>query len=191
MGFSTEYTQSGYCRFLAYIPSWLKNQPWLVRVGGACPPPLSLSPSRTKLQCTLLLRGQIHSLYFLSIPYSTLWDSPPKSCLVIFLRVNFRIFLNDFKISKNWDRFYTDSQLLWRQSFKVILAVFETIKPKWLRFVFLLYSCERFSVSIIIAVLYWTYMCTLLYRKYTTKRVQCTRVRIVHTHSTVHIHWDG
>jgi hypothetical protein len=31
------------------------------------PPPLSLLPSRTKLQCTLLLRGQIHSLYFISI----------------------------------------------------------------------------------------------------------------------------
>ncbi len=33
-----EYTQSGDCRFLAYIPSWWKKQPWLVRVGGARPP---------------------------------------------------------------------------------------------------------------------------------------------------------
>ncbi len=65
----TEYTQNGDCRFLAYIPSWWKNQPWLVGVGGARPPPLSLLPSRKKLQCTLLLRGQIHLLYFHS-PYT-------------------------------------------------------------------------------------------------------------------------
>ncbi len=45
---STEYKQSGDCQFLAYIPSST----------------FSLRPSRTKLQCTLLLRGQIHSLYF-------------------------------------------------------------------------------------------------------------------------------
>ncbi len=30
----SEYTQSGDCRFLAYIPSWWKNQPWLVEGGG-------------------------------------------------------------------------------------------------------------------------------------------------------------
>ncbi len=36
-----------------------------VRVGGARPPPFSLLPSRTKWQCTLLLRGQIHFLYFI------------------------------------------------------------------------------------------------------------------------------
>ncbi len=30
---STGYTQSGDCRFLAYIPSWWKNQSWLVRLG--------------------------------------------------------------------------------------------------------------------------------------------------------------
>ncbi len=36
---TTEYTQSGDCRFLAYIPSWWKNHPWLVRVGGARPSP--------------------------------------------------------------------------------------------------------------------------------------------------------
>ncbi len=35
---------------------------------GARPPPFSLLPS-TKLQCTLLLRGQIHSLYFISTLY--------------------------------------------------------------------------------------------------------------------------
>ncbi len=29
----TEYTQGGNCRLLTYIPSWWKNQPWLVRVG--------------------------------------------------------------------------------------------------------------------------------------------------------------
>ncbi len=31
--------------------------------GGARPPPFSLLPSCTKLQCTLLLRGQIRSFY--------------------------------------------------------------------------------------------------------------------------------
>ncbi len=44
------YTQSGNGRFLAYIPSRWKNQPWLVRVGGARPPPFTLL-TRTKLQC--------------------------------------------------------------------------------------------------------------------------------------------
>jgi hypothetical protein len=34
--------------------------------GGARPPPFSLLPSRTKLQCTLLLSGQIHSPCFIS-----------------------------------------------------------------------------------------------------------------------------
>ncbi len=37
-----QYTQSGNGRFLAYIPSWWKNQPWLVRVRGARPPPFTL-----------------------------------------------------------------------------------------------------------------------------------------------------
>jgi hypothetical protein len=63
---TTEYTQSGDCRFRAYISSLWKNQPWLVRVRGARPPLLSLLPSRTKLQCYALLRGQIRSLYFIS-----------------------------------------------------------------------------------------------------------------------------
>ncbi len=35
----------------------------------AGPPPFSLLPSRTKLQCTLLLRGPIHSIYFIYILY--------------------------------------------------------------------------------------------------------------------------
>ncbi len=37
--------------------------------GGARPPPFRLLSSRTNLQCTLLLRGQIHSLYFISTLY--------------------------------------------------------------------------------------------------------------------------
>ncbi len=45
---------------------WWKSQPRLVKVGGARPPPFSLWLSRTKLQCTLKLRGQIHSPCFLS-----------------------------------------------------------------------------------------------------------------------------
>ncbi len=38
----TEYTQSGNARFLAYIPSWWTNQPWLVRAGGTRPHPFTL-----------------------------------------------------------------------------------------------------------------------------------------------------
>ena len=45
------YTQSGDCRFKWRTShhEW-KNQPLLVRVGGARPPPFSLLPTRTKLQ---------------------------------------------------------------------------------------------------------------------------------------------
>ncbi len=65
----TEYTQSGNYRFLAYIPSWWKNQPRLVRVGSARPPPFTLLPSRTKLQCTLQLRGQRYTPTISCLPY--------------------------------------------------------------------------------------------------------------------------
>ncbi len=42
--------------------------------GGGNARPLSLNlPSRTKLWCTLQLRGQIHSPYFYSTPVCTLW----------------------------------------------------------------------------------------------------------------------
>jgi len=36
---------------------------------GAIPPPFSLLPSLTKLQCMPLRRGQIHSFYFISALY--------------------------------------------------------------------------------------------------------------------------
>jgi len=51
--------------------------------------PLSLyRPSRTKLYCTLQLRGQIHSPYFYSTPICTLWlywtaRSDPSSSLCL------------------------------------------------------------------------------------------------------------
>jgi len=70
--------------FLAYIPSWWKISPgwwgWLVHAH-----PLSLYlPSRTKLQCTLQLRGQIHSLYFYSTPiYSILCALDPEIWIII------------------------------------------------------------------------------------------------------------
>ncbi len=60
--------------WLSGIHSIMKeNQPRLVKAKGGGgvvhAHPLSLySPSRTKLQCTLQLRGQIHSPYFISIP---------------------------------------------------------------------------------------------------------------------------
>ncbi len=42
MDTDTEYTQSGNSRFLAYISSWWKNQPWLLGGrGGARPPPFT------------------------------------------------------------------------------------------------------------------------------------------------------
>ncbi len=41
--------------------------------GGARPPPFSLLPSRTKLQCTLQLSGQIRSPYFNFTNICTLW----------------------------------------------------------------------------------------------------------------------
>jgi hypothetical protein len=47
-------------------PIVMENQPWLVRLGGARPPSFSLT---YKLQLTLQLRWQIHSLYFISTLY--------------------------------------------------------------------------------------------------------------------------
>ncbi len=60
------YTQSGNGWFLAYVPSWWKNQPWLVGWGVHAHPLSTYLPLRTKLQCTLQLSGQIHSPYFIS-----------------------------------------------------------------------------------------------------------------------------
>ncbi len=65
------YAQSGNGDFLAYIPSWWKNLPSLVRVGDARPP-LWLY-LRAKLWFTLQQRRQKHSPYFSSIPICTLW----------------------------------------------------------------------------------------------------------------------
>ncbi len=66
-------TQSGNGNFLAYISSWWKNQPKLVRVGVHAHP-LSLNlPSHTKLWLMLQLRGQIHFPCFYSTPICTLW----------------------------------------------------------------------------------------------------------------------
>jgi hypothetical protein len=46
---TTEYTQSGNGHFLAYIPSCWKNQPSLVRVGGASPPPFTIYTIKYKV----------------------------------------------------------------------------------------------------------------------------------------------
>ncbi len=56
----TEYTQRRNGRFLAYIPSWWKNLPRLVRVGGARPSPFTIQYFPSVQSCTLELRGQIH-----------------------------------------------------------------------------------------------------------------------------------
>ncbi len=70
MAIITGYTQSGNGWFLSYIPSWWKNQPWLHGEGGGVHAHTFsfYLPSRTKLQCTLQLRGQIQSTYFTSTP---------------------------------------------------------------------------------------------------------------------------
>ncbi len=81
----TEYTQSGNGRFLAYIPSWWKNEPRLVREGGAGYPLSLYLPSRKKLQCTLRLRGQIHSSYFISSPTYALCVQANAPCTPVLL----------------------------------------------------------------------------------------------------------
>ncbi len=54
----SEYTLSGDCRFLAYIPSWWKNQPWLVRVG---PTPFQHITIMFKVAVYAPAEWQIHS----------------------------------------------------------------------------------------------------------------------------------
>jgi hypothetical protein len=46
---TTEYPKSGNGHFLAYIPSCWKNQPSLVRVGGASPPPFTIYTIKYKV----------------------------------------------------------------------------------------------------------------------------------------------
>ncbi len=96
----TEYcTQSGNGRFLAYIPSWWKNKPRLVRVvGGARPPPFIIVTItyRTKLQCTLQLSGQIHSHHFISTPMYSVLEP------INFVRPShFAVLLSNFLFFKN------------------------------------------------------------------------------------------
>ncbi len=51
-------------------------------------PPLSLyPPSRSKLKCTLQLRGQIHSPYFYSTHLSILWNQPMRDPLHLYQEV--------------------------------------------------------------------------------------------------------
>ncbi len=71
-------TQSGNGHFLAYIILSIMEEE-LAQVGegeggGCTPSPLSLYlPSRTKLLCTLQLRGKIHIPYSYSTSICTLW----------------------------------------------------------------------------------------------------------------------
>ncbi len=53
-----------------------ESHPWLVRLGVHTHHFSLFLPSRTKLQCTLELRGQLHSPYFISTPICTLCLSP-------------------------------------------------------------------------------------------------------------------
>ncbi len=62
--------------FSAYIPSWWKNLPRLVRVGSALALPFIISTITYKVVVygTLQLREQLHSPYFYSTPFYTLWS---------------------------------------------------------------------------------------------------------------------
>jgi hypothetical protein len=66
MVFSTEYTKNGNGRFSDVNSSMMEKSALAGQGGGARPPPSFYFPSRTKMQCTLQLRGQIHSMYFIS-----------------------------------------------------------------------------------------------------------------------------
>jgi hypothetical protein len=77
---TTEYTQSGNGRFLAYIPSWLKNQPWLE---GARPSPLHSIYHHVQ-SCSV--RSSWEGNYTppissLPTPICTLWRVPLKMIL--------------------------------------------------------------------------------------------------------------
>jgi hypothetical protein len=61
---NTEYTQSGDCRFLAYIPPMMEKSALAVKGGGCTPTSFQLITISTKF-----LRGQIHSLYLISTLY--------------------------------------------------------------------------------------------------------------------------
>ncbi len=92
---STEYTQGGNGRFLACIPSWWKNRPWLVRVGGGCMPTPFHSiyhhvQSCSTVDCwfrnlflTTSLRHSLHhslwSTHYLNLPYTVVphWNENP------------------------------------------------------------------------------------------------------------------
>jgi hypothetical protein len=84
----TEYIQSGNFRFLACNPSWWKNQPWLVRVGGARPP-LALSLYYHHVQ-SCSVRSSWEGRYaprISSLPYmyETVWFGPfflPGKCKI-------------------------------------------------------------------------------------------------------------
>jgi hypothetical protein len=60
----------GDCRFLAYIPFMMEKSALAGEGGGGeRPSPFNLLPSRTKLQCTLQLRGQVRCPHFISTLY--------------------------------------------------------------------------------------------------------------------------
>ncbi len=87
-----------------------KISPVVLRVGGARPPAFSLLPSRTKLQCTLKLSGQIRSLYFISIPYMY---SVPQSVIIFLDKFLCNIFPKFLNRIQSCDKIYArDSVIL-------------------------------------------------------------------------------
>ncbi len=83
---STEYTQSGNGRLLAYTIIHSIMMEKLAQAGegrGCTPTPFHSIYHRTKLQCTLQLRGHIHSQNFISTPiYSLVVSSTHPECFL-------------------------------------------------------------------------------------------------------------
>ncbi len=72
-GTSTEFTPSGNCPFLAYILSWWKIKPSLVRVGGALPPTFTISTITYKVVVYAPSETTDTLRLFLLYPYTVLW----------------------------------------------------------------------------------------------------------------------
>jgi hypothetical protein len=99
----TEYTQSGNGHFLAYIPSRLKIQPRLVRVGDARRTPTLFHYIYHHIQKLWYIRSswermQIHLPYVYSTPICTLWQCTCSAC---------------------WCHVYNDARLILQPSFYV------------------------------------------------------------------------
>jgi hypothetical protein len=99
VSYPTEYTQSGNGWFLAYIPSWWKNQPWLVRVGLYAHPLSRFTLFTITYKVAVYAPAERADTLPLFHPYPicTLWATPrggglyfchPWECVKLFLLVH-------------------------------------------------------------------------------------------------------